>query len=181
MAKRVFVYSAPKGEIVITEQTARQLGAVGWELVRQFHTIQDARTWVAKEFRGSIVKDMVRRQYTGITPEGRERMRQKKLGANNPNAKGLDEDHKQKIQATMAGTRRGDKNPMWGLKHRPTSRLKTSLTMKMTLPRRRWCVDDKGVEHFVNVDFVLPEGWAWGRNTLKKWERRPRKVKRQDD
>lgn len=180
MANKVFVYTNPDREIIISEQTSRERGETRWELLRLFQTIQVAREWVGKNYPNSTIRDMVKRKHTGISPAGRIAMREKKLGSKNPNAKGLTTEHRHRIQATMKGTRIGTRNPMWGMKHRASSRLKTSLTLKTTLPRRRWCVDDKGVEHMVTLSFVLPKGWQWGRNTLKKWERTPRKHPKKD-
>ena len=96
-----------------------------------------------------------------LSDRAREVMRAKKLGPLNPNAKGLTDEHREKIRRAMK-RRRGEFHHMFGRKHRPTSKLKTSLTMK-NRPKRRWCLDESGGEHLVLATFVLPEHWAWGR------------------
>lgn len=101
-------------------------------------------------------------EHFGITPEGRERMRAAKLGDKNPNASGLSQEHRAAISRTKRRTNRGPEHPMFGRHHRATSRLKTSLSMKM-LGKRRWVVDDEGREHLVMQDFELPAGWYPGR------------------
>ncbi len=84
----IFIY-LQKNHFLISEKTQRELREKhqDLELIRTFRTIQDARSWVMKQSRE--VLDLVAKQHTGITPEGRERMRDKKRGRNNSNAGGL--------------------------------------------------------------------------------------------
>lgn len=158
---KVFVYQLPNHEVLISIKTFRELRAdhPRLELLRQFHTIQDARAWAEKN--AFKVIDTVKSRYTGVTPEGRERMRIAKLGDNNPNANGLSVEHKQKIARAMK-TRRGEFHHLWNRKHKPSSRMKTSLSMRR-LPKRRWALDSQGNEHFLFAHMQLPPGWTWGR------------------
>lgn len=96
-----------------------------------------------------------------LTDRARELMREKKLGTLNPNAKGLSDEHREKIRRAMK-VRKGEFHHMFGRKHRATSKLKTSLTMR-NRPKRRWCLDESGNEHLILATCVLPEHWAWGR------------------
>ena len=96
-----------------------------------------------------------------LSSTARELMRQKKLGTLNPNWKGLTAEHKEKIRRAMK-YRKGEFHHMYGRKHRASSKLKTSLTMR-NRPKRRWCLDESGNEHLVVNTFILPANWAWGR------------------
>lgn len=97
-----------------------------------------------------------------FTAEHRQRLSDAKRGDKNPHADGLTDAHRAKIAATMAGRNRGPDHPRWGHRHRPTSRLKTSQTMRGR-EKRRWCVDELGNEHLVLGSFTLPRFWCWGR------------------
>lgn len=157
-----FLYLTPNGYI-ISDKTHRELRDVHTklELVRTFRNVQDCRAYCEK-MKFSVISD-IKKQYTGITPEGRERMREKKRGTKNPNAGGLSEEHKWKISQVKKRTNRGEHHPMYGRKHKALSRLQTSWSLKK-LPKRKWCVDPTGKEHFLFVHSTLPPGWAWGRN-----------------
>lgn len=157
----IFVYQMSHG-VMISEKPRRELLKThgNLELLQMFHTIQDARTWCQK-MKFSILSD-IKKQHTGITPEGRELMREKKRGENNPNAGGLSLEHKRKISWRKKMTNRGEFHPMYNRKHRWESRVKTSMSLRR-LPKRKWCVDPMGNEHFLFVHSTLPPGWAWGR------------------
>ena len=131
----------------------------GVELISQFATIQAALQYCEK--RRFSVKNLLKKSYTGITPEGRERMREKKLGDNNPNADGLSEEHKRKIAQALK-KRRGEFHHMYNQKHRLSSRIKTSMSLRR-LPKRRWCLGPDGREHLQFCYLPLPEGYVWGR------------------
>ncbi len=89
----IFIY-LKQDVLLISEQTQRELRDKhpGLELIRTFRTIQDARSWAGKQSRE--VLDLVMKTHTGITPAGRERMRERKRGKNNPNAGGLSASHR---------------------------------------------------------------------------------------
>ena len=157
----MFVYWTPAG-VMLSHQTLRQLQRdhPKLELLRQFRTIQDARVWCQK-MRFQVVLDE-QPEWTGITPEGRERMREKKRGENNPNAGGLSPEHRAKISRNKRLAYRGEHNPMWNRRHKASTRLLIGLS-NIRRRGRRWAVDEQGQEHFIAYS-TLPPGWTWGRS-----------------
>ena len=164
----IFVYQGKEG-IVVSEETARQLRGrfEGLELLRTFRTVQDALEWAEGQ---GMVRNLTEKTYTGITPAGRERMREAKRGDKNPNAGGLEEAHKHKIAQTMKTQRYGEFHHMWRKTHRSRSKLQTAWSLRK-LPPRKWAVDTEGVEHRLWLTDPLPEGWVWGRARLRKTRR----------
>jgi len=158
----MFVYWTPAG-VVLSNLTLRVLQRKHpkLELLRQFRTIQDARSYCQK-MRFHVVQDE-QPEWTGITPEGRERMREKKRGSNNPNAGGLSPEHRAAISRNKRMAYRGEFNPMWNRRHKSSTRLKIGMA-NMRRSRRRWAVDAEGQEHFIAAMTALPPGWAWGRS-----------------
>jgi len=157
----IFIYWTPAG-VMLSDKTLRELQREHprLELLRQFRTIQDARVYCQK-MRFQVVEDE-QPEWTGITPEGRERMREKKRGENNPNAGGLSPEHRRKISENKRRMYQRDGNPMWNRRHRPRARLLIGMA-NMRRRGRRWAVDDQGREHFLVPGSTLPPGWAWGR------------------
>lgn len=135
----------------------------GMEIIGIYKKIQDARRASAKM--NLEVTSLLKRSWSGLTPEGRERLRESKLGDKNPNAAGLSEMHKRKIAAKMK-YRRGEHHHFYNFRHTPTGKLKISLGMKK-LPPRRWVLSPEGREHFIYLPFTLPEGWTWGRRRAR--------------
>jgi hypothetical protein len=157
----IFIY-LQKNHFLISEKTQRELREKhqDLELIRTFRTIQDARSWVMKQSRE--VLDLVAKQHTGITPEGRERMRERKRGMNNPNAGGLSASHRANISRNKKRMYLRDGNPMYNRKHTLQTRRKMSWG-QMRKMKRRWMVDPAGREHLMNITFPLPPGWVLGR------------------
>ena len=160
----IFLYQVQEC-ILIHEKTHRELRGEypQLEILRQFHTIQDALTFL-ESYTGCVI-NMVKKTFMGITPAGREMMREKKRGHDNPNAQGLSESHRQKIQVSMKKHRKKypDHHGMLHRSHTLSSRRKISIGMR-NIPPRKWCVDEHGHEHFVDAKFVLPIHWVWGRS-----------------
>ena len=156
----IFVYWTPEG-VMLSDKTMRELQRLHpkLELVRQFRTIQDARAYCVK-MRFQVIADD-EPEWTGITPEGRERMREKKRGENNPNSGGLSPEHKAKISRNKRMAYRGEHNPMWNRRHKSSTRLLIGLA-NIRRRGRRWAVDEQGREHFIAYS-TLPPGWTWGR------------------
>ena len=157
----MFLYLTPQG-VMLSDQTQRELQRrhPRLELLRQFRTAQDARRYCEK-MRWQLVLDEAP-EWTGITPAGRERMREKKRGENNPNSGGLSAEHRRKISLNKRRMYQRDGNPMWNRKHRAQARLLIGLA-NIRRRGRRWAVDDQGREHFLVPGSTLPPGWAWGR------------------
>jgi hypothetical protein len=159
----IFIY-LKNNMLLISRATQRELrdehGML--EVMRMFRTIQDARSWVGKQSRE--VLDLVPEQYTGITPAGRERMRERKRGKNNPNASGLSAQHRQNISRNKKKMYLGEGNPMYNRHHTRSARLKIGLANIRRKNMLRWAVDASGREHMLPSNSQLPPGWAWGRN-----------------
>lgn len=157
----MFVYWTPEG-VMLSDKTLRELQRLHpkLELLRQFRTIQDARAYCVK-MRFQVVQDE-QPEWTGITPEGRERMREKKRGENNPNHGGLSPEHRAKISRNKRMAYRGEHNPMWNRRHTSSTRLKIGLA-NIRRRGRRWAVDEQGREHILPAHQMLPAGWVWGR------------------
>ena len=132
----------------------------GMELLRTFQKIQDAITWCKRQPQQYI--NLTGKMHSGITPAGRERMRDHKRGANNPNASGLSPEHRERIALALRRIRQGEHHPMWNRRHRVSSRLKTSVAMQR-LPKRIWWVDLDGVEHLCFITQQVPPTWRRGR------------------
>lgn len=157
----MFVYWTPAG-VMLSDKTLRELQRLHpkLELLRQFRNVQDARRYCLK-MRFQVVLDE-QPEWTGITPEGRERMREKKRGKNNPNAGGLTPEHRAKISRNKRLAYRGEHNPMWNRRHKSSTRLLIGLA-NIRRRGRRWAVDEHGREHILPAHQMLPAGWVWGR------------------
>ena len=102
------------------------------ELVRDYVVTQNKQ--------GLPIVDRCRDRTAWHTPEGRERIRQAKLGNNHPAVKnGRSQDFRDKVSKTMTGTRRGEFNPMYGRKHR-TESIQKIKESALNRPTRCWCV-----------------------------------------
>jgi len=82
----------------------------GMELLRTFQKIQDAITWCKRQPQQYI--NLTGKMHSGITPAGRERMRERKRGANNPNASGLSAEHRERIALALRRIRQGEHHPV---------------------------------------------------------------------
>jgi hypothetical protein len=131
----------------------------GSEVLGIYKKIQDAQL-TAKRLNIKVTS-LLKKSWTGLTPEGLQRIRAAKMGENNPNFTGLSDVHKQKIARAMK-QRRGEHHHFYNMKHSPTNKLKISLGMKKLGPRK-WVLSPDGTEHFVYLPFSLPPGWCWGR------------------
>ena len=136
----------------------------GAELITSFVTIQAARAW-AQQAR-HVIKDEVASTYTGHSPDGIRRIREAKLGENNPNAAGLSMEHRRKIAQTMR-KRRGEFHHFYNKTHGARTRLRISVAMRETWRKHptRWAVDPHERSH--RIHGALPPGWRWGRVTCR--------------
>ena len=134
----------------------------GAELITSFATVQAARAWAQRE--RHVIKDEVASTYTGHSPDARRRIREAKLGENNPNAAGLSLEHRRKIAHAMRH-RRGEFHHFYNKTHNARSRLRISVAMRETWRKHptRWAVDPHEQSH--RITGALPPGWRWGRVT----------------
>jgi len=80
--------------------------------------------------------------------------------ANHGHKDGLTESHKSKIKKTMTGTRQDYMNPMYGRKHKESTRQKMHEAWKKRV-RKRWICGPEGA-FLVPKHEPLPEGYQLG-------------------
>ena len=162
-ASRFFLFQS-KNEFWIVDEKSLQLVPKPRELIIKQSTVEGVREYVITYNKKNLpIVDKCRDRTEWHTPEGRERIREAKLGDKHPSrTKGWTDEHKKKISEKMKGTRQGEFNPMYGRKHSKESIKKIRLKA-LQRPKRRWCVEPTGKRHLVVLDFELPEGWQWGR------------------
>lgn len=80
--------------------------------------------------------------------------------ANHGHKDGLTEQHKDNIKRTMTGTRQDYMNPMYGRKHKESTRQKMHEAWKKRV-RKRWICGPEGA-FLVPKEQPLPEGWQLG-------------------
>lgn len=162
-ASRFFLFQS-KDEFWIVDENSLQLVPKPRELIIKQSTVEGVREYVITYNKKNLpVVDKCRDRTEWHTPEGRERIREAKLGDKHPSrTKGWTDEHKKKISETMKGTRKGEFNPMYGRKHSQETINKIRLKA-FQRPKRRWCVEPTGKRHLVVLDFELPETWQWGR------------------
>jgi len=156
----VFVYLHAR-RVIISPTPSREMRMLhrGIELLASFHLVQDALMF-ADHLHLPVQNDVIS-TFSGITPEGRERMRERKRGDKNPNAGGLSREHRAAISRSMK-KQRGEHHPMWNRRHTMPHRRNISFGM-MQIPKRRWALDPEGREHLIAANSTLPPGWTWGR------------------
>ena len=164
-ASRFFLFKCGgwKNEYWIVDENSLQDVPKPRELIIKFSQIEKIREYVIGQNKNNLpIVDRCRDRTEWHTPEGRERIRQAKLGDKHPHADGLTEDQKRKISATMTGTRRGEFNPMYGRKHSAETIAKIR-QKAYERPKMRWCVEPSGKAHLVRADGDIPSEWQWGR------------------
>lgn len=136
-----------------------------WEQIRRFDTIQAAKKAFPKAW------PWLKKDWTGLTKDGRKRIAAAKRGKKNPNAGGLSVEHKRKISVTLkAHDRRQIRNPFYGHKHTETAR--AIMSAKAKKRRFQWVMEPGGKAHRMPLDFVLPDGWRRGNGGFRYATRR---------
>lgn len=130
------------------------------ELVRRVSTVEQCRE-IAEKMGLPIVSDTARARTRKHTEEGRQRIREAKLGDNHPHKDGLTDEHKERISKSMRGTRKGENNPMYGRKHKVSTREKMHEAW-ITRERRRWVCSPEGKATTIPISQETPEGWQEG-------------------
>jgi hypothetical protein len=159
---RFFAFKTKNEYWIVDEKTIQEVPKPR-EMLIKLSTVEAIREYVITQNKTEQpIVDRCRDRTGWHTPEGRERIRQAKLGVKNPNKNGLEESHKENISKTMTGTRRGEFNPMYGRKHKPETIAKIR-QKAYERPKRKWCVEPNGKNHLISAKEELPEGWQWGR------------------
>jgi len=163
-ATKFFLFKTPKEFWIVDENTLQDVPKPR-EMLIQKAQVELVREYVVTQNKQNLpIVDRCRDRTAWHTPEGRERIRQAKLGDNHPAVKnGRSQEFRDKVSQTMTGTRRGEFNPMYGRKHKAESIQKIKESA-LNRPTRRWCVEPDGTKHLIPATDVLPEGWQWGRN-----------------
>lgn len=169
MGQRIkFVYQLEKNKFLLCELTPREIrhDYPKAELIRQFHDLVSARTFCSR-LSGEVIDLVTRRDK--FDSEHRQKLRENKLGARNPNSKGLTQKHRTNIGSSMRGKNLAQLNVNYGRRRSLDIRARISRTKKeqASIARRRWCVSDTGKEFLVLPGFILPSGWSWGRKRLR--------------
>lgn len=162
-ASRFFLFKTPKEFWIVDENTIQDVPKPREMLIKNSN-VESVRNYCITQNKQNIpIVDRCRDRTTWHTPEGRERIRQAKLGENHPAVKnGRSKEFREKVSKTMKGTRQGEFNPMYGRKHSPDAIAKIRAAA-YERPKRRWCVEPSGKRHLVALDHELAEGWQWGR------------------
>lgn len=155
-----FLYQIPDG-YVLARVPLREIKKTypKAELIRTFHSLDSAREYCQK-LDGVIDLIKTRDKWDAAT---RQKLREAKLGARNPNSKGLSDEHKRKIGKANKGRYKGANHPHWGTRRPRATRIKISQTKKAQRLCKRWAIRADGSETLVPCDFALPPGWSWGR------------------
>jgi len=164
-ASRFFLFkcSGWKNEFWIVDEKTLQDVPKPREMIIKFGNVEKIREYAVTQNPQDLpIVDRCRDRTAWHTPEGRERIKNAKLGKGNPNSKGLSEDHKSKISRTMTGTRRGEFNPMYGRQHNPKT-IQLIREKAYARPKMRWAVEPTGKSHLIRSDGDIPESWQWGR------------------
>jgi hypothetical protein len=135
----------------------------GSELLSTFHRIEDCVEYCARH--NIMMTSLTKKTHTSLRDVTRQRLRDMKIGVNNPNFGGITREHREKIREAMR-VRRGEHHHFYNAKHTSRSKLKISLSMRK-LPPRRWMLSPEGTEHFMYTPCVLPPGWTWGRKRVR--------------
>lgn len=163
----IFVYLQYKPrEIILSNRGLRDLQREGFkgEILRQFQDLPAAKEYCEKNHPKYINRVFKYRSKTRYySPEVRQRMREKKLGANNPNFGGISEKHKERIRIgrMRLGLTKED-HWTWNVPRPPSTRHKIAESMRR-IPPRRWAIDPEGKQHLIFAHLALPEGWVYGR------------------
>lgn len=163
-SSRFFLFKTPKEFWIVDESTVQDVPKPREMLIKK-SAVEAIREYCISQNKQNLpIVDRCRDRTAWHTPEGRERIRQAKLGENHPAVKnGRSQEFRDKVSETMTGTRRGEFNPMYGRKHKPDTIAKIRAAA-YERPKRKWCVEPSGKKHLVPLNYDLPEGWQWGRN-----------------
>lgn len=149
-----------KNELYIVDNLHVQDVPKPRELLRRVSSIELCRD-IAEKTGLPVVYDTARKRTRKHTEEGRQRIREAKLGDKHPAKKGLGETHKKNISKKMKGTRRGENNPMFGRRHSVSTRVKMHEAW-ITRERRKWVCGPGGVRTTIPKSEPVPEGWQLG-------------------
>lgn len=152
-----------KEEFWVVDNNNIQLVPKPRELIIQNSRVESIREHVITQNKDNLtIVDKCRDRTDWHTPQGREIMRQKKLGKNHPAVKnGRSQEFRDKVSKTMTGTRRGEFNPMYGRKHNPETIEKIRLAA-FKRSKKMWICNPDGM-YFVDADKPIPEGYQKGR------------------
>tara|TARA_B110000858_G_C17765371_1_gene456750 strand:+ start:448 stop:996 length:549 start_codon:yes stop_codon:yes gene_type:complete len=167
-AKKFFLFqtTGKQREYWIVDEHSLQLVPKPRELVIQNSLVESVRDYcITQNTKDLTIVDKCRDRTEWFTPEGRQRMIDGRLGDKHPHAKGLKDTHKEKISATMRGTRGGEFNPMYGRKHKPET-IKKIRAKAFERPRRIWVscpTETLLINEAEALKLVTDKGWQKGR------------------
>lgn len=159
---RVFLYYIPTDNLYILSREPIKILRETYPsavVESSFSSIEGARAYVKKL--SNIVDLLPKRDH--FDDLHRQRLREAKLGARNPNFGGLKDSHKLNMKKAWQGRHQGIHHPQFGVPRSSRTKLKIGWTRRLKKVCRRWVIDPDGKGHLVPCAFILPDGWCYGR------------------
>lgn len=160
MAATLFFIFQHKNQLYIVDNTKVDTVPKPREMIRRASTIEQIRE-IAASLNMEIANDTARERTRKHTEEGRKRIAEAKMGDNHPaRINGRSQEFRDKVSKTMKGTREGEKNPMYGHKHRESTRRKMS-EKRRAMGKYKWICSPDGPTK-IPVHEPVPEGYQLG-------------------
>lgn len=161
MAATLFFIFEHKNQLYIVDNTKVDTVPKPREMIRRASTIEQIRE-IAASINKEVIHDSARDRTRKHTEEGRQRIREAKLGENHPAVKnGRSQEFRDKVSKTMTGTRQGQNNPMHGHKHRDSTRQKMSEARRKR-GKYKYICGPEGTS-LIPEHEPIPEGWFAGK------------------
>lgn len=161
MAATLFFIFQHKNQLYIVDNTKVDTVPKPREMIRRASTIEQIRE-IAASINMEVIHDSARDRTRKHTEEGRQRIREAKLGENHPAVQnGRSQEFRDKVSKTMTGTRQGQNNPMHGHKHRDSTRQKMSEARRKR-GKYKWICGPEGATTIPEYE-PIPEGWLAGK------------------
>lgn len=159
MSKSYFLFKTNEGHYIVENKDVQKVPKPREMLIRAA-TVEAVREYATK-MKIDITHDTARERTRKHTEEGRQRIREAKLGENHPAVqRGRSQEFRDKVSKTMKGTRQGEKNPMYGHKHRDSTRQKMSEARRKR-GKYKYICGPEGVTTIPEHE-PIPEGWVAG-------------------
>jgi len=160
MAATLFFIFQHKDKLYIVDNTKVDSVPKPREMIRRASTIEQIRE-IAASMNMEIANDTARERTRKHTEEGRKRIAEAKMGDKHPaRIHGRSQEFRDKVSKTMKGTRRGANNPMYGRKHKDSTRQKIHDAL-VNREKLYWICSPSGRTK-IPISQPLPEGWQYG-------------------
>jgi len=160
MAATIFFIFKHRDEYFIVDNTKVDTVPKPREMILRGSNVEQIRKAAAK-MKIEITHDTARARTRKHTEEGRKRIAEAKMGDKHPaRINGRSQEFRDKVSKTMAGTRRGENNPMYGHKHRDSTRQKMS-EKRRARGKYKWICSPDGPTKIPEHEPV-PDGYQLG-------------------